>query len=510
MKNRKVFLGRDEQDQEILVAMELQLDSKQVVINTFPRTAIDEDFIQAMTSKWEEGETVEFPSEPTVISRSADEEHLLPDSIKTDSPEMIRRLKNEWTLRLLSVRLFENINDSITTMEAKIGEAEGYTQELWDQAKSLWGRVGEYSKENDLSRKHTGELRDRLNGIFDQLKEKRNSSQEEFEKTSQKVREGFENKLNEIRESIQNEPKLNELFDGLKKLQKEIKDAKLSHRDRRGLWKVLDNTFSKVKAEKQTLWASHLGNRLKGLEHAIGKMESSIKRDEDSLAFQRRKLEDRGVSQIESQLRATKAKVIEDRIKSKQNKLSEMQQTLRHLLDKRAKYEAEQAKRAASEAQTVPGATSTADDLLNEAAAPVESAARSTVVEPELAEAASDREKIPTEAGSEQQEASAEAAAPVAEAEQVVEAVEEAVEAEAASASTAAAEAVEEASDAVVEATESVADSAEESAQEAAEEVAQAAAEVADERTPEEAPAEEAPEEKSEENAEASAEDKKA
>jgi hypothetical protein len=441
-----VFLGRDEQDQEILVAMELQLDSKQVVISTFPRTAIDDDFVQAMTSKWEDGETVEFPSEPTVISRSADEEHLLPESIKTDSPEMIRRLKNEWTLRLLSVRLFENINDSITTMEAKIGEAEGYTQELWDQTKSLWGRVGEYSKENDLSRKHTGELRDRLNGIFDQLKEKRNSSQEEFEKTSQKVREGFESKLNEIRESIQKEPKLNELFDGLKKLQKEIKDAKLSHRDRRGLWKVLDNTFSKVKAEKQTLWASHLGNRLKGLEHAIGKMESSIKRDEDSLAFQRRKLEDRGVSQIESQLRATKAKVIEDRIKSKQNKLSEMQQTLRHLLDKRAKYEAEQAKRAASEAQTVPGATSTSDDLLNEAAAPVESAARNTVVEPELAEAAGDREKIPTEAGAaEQQEASAEAAAPAAEAEQV-----------------------------------------------------------------EEAPAEEAPEEKSEESAEASAEDKKA
>lgn len=408
MKNRKVFLGRDEQDQEILIAMELQLDSKQIVINTFPRTSIGDDFIEAMTSKWEEGETVEFPSEPTVISRSADEEHLLPESIKTDSLEMIRRLKNEWTLRLLSVRLFENINDSITTMEAKIGEAEGYTQEFWDQAKSLWGRVGEYSKENDLSRKHTGELRDRLNGIFDQLKEKRNNSQEEFDKTSQKVREGFENKLNEIRESIQNEPKLNELFDGLKKLQKEIKDAKLSHRDRRGLWKVLDKTFSKVKAEKQNLWASHLGNRLKGLEHAIGKMESSIKRDEDSLAFQRRKLDDRGVSQIESQLRATKAKVIEDRIKSKQNKLSEMQQTLHHLLDKRAKYEAEQAKRAASEAQNVSGATSTTEDHLGDAGAPVEDAAKSKMSEPELAGVTSDCEKMPPEVGAEEAEKVAE------------------------------------------------------------------------------------------------------
>jgi len=334
MINRYVFTGRNAADTPILVGMELQLKQKQVELLVFLREGLSEEFAKALAEAWEKGEALDFQVEPERLIRSAEEEHLLPIEIKADRPEVISRLQNEWTLKLLSYKLYESIGEEINSLQKTVQDLGNYSQDLWDKAKRTWDQVGNHAQDFNLSRNHATELRDRINRLFEQLKKMREGGQVEFEHASTSLREQYEKTLEAFQGRLRENPRVNELFDQLKLLQKEIKDARLTHRDRRTLWKTLDDSFEFLKNQKENLWQSHLGNRIHGLEDAMSKIQSSIDRDRANIDFEARKLAGGRIGQLEQQLRATRMKVMDDRIKSKEEKLVDMQKTLQSLKKK--------------------------------------------------------------------------------------------------------------------------------------------------------------------------------
>lgn len=367
MINRYVFTGRNAADVPILVGMELQLKQKQVELLVFPREGLAEEFAKSLGETWEKGEALEFPVEPERLIRSAEEEHLLPMDIKADRPEIISRLQNEWTLKLLSYKLYESIGEEISSLQKTVQELGSYSQDLWDKAKTTWDQVGNHAQDFNLSRNHATELRDRINKLFEQLKKMREGGQVEFEHASSALREQYEKTLEAFQGRLRENPRVNELFDQLKSLQKEIKEARLTHRDRRTLWKTLDDSFEFLKNQKENLWQSHLGNRIHGLEDAMRKIQSSIDRDRANIDFEVRKLASGRVGQLEQQLRATRMKVMEDRIKSKEEKLVDMEKTLQSLKKKEAsqrrKHEQAASESAASAVpQTDPAAAQPQSD----------------------------------------------------------------------------------------------------------------------------------------------------
>lgn len=353
MSNRHVFSGHDAQDQASWVAMELQLREKEVLFHLVPKHGLDPETAKNLQEAWPGGAELEWPEGTEELRHSAEAESILPDAVKADEPEMLRRVQNEWTLKLLSFKLYESINDEVTNLQAGVQQAVGYSQEAWDKAKGIWDQVGNHAQDFNLSKKHTGELRDRINGLFTELKKRREEGQDQLAEASASLKIQYEERLKGIQSAMaEGNAKVNQLFDKLKGLQKEIKDASLTHRDRRKLWKDLDGAFTTLKAEKQQLFNSHLSNRIAGLQKAIDRMQSSIDRDRKQIDWEAKKLEHGRISQLEHQLRQTRLKVMEDRIKSKEEKLADMHRTMQNLKKKEAQQQKaeEKARQKAEEA----------------------------------------------------------------------------------------------------------------------------------------------------------------
>ncbi len=161
----------------------------------------------------------------------------------------------------------------------------------------------------------------------------RSRMQGEFISASQGVFEEFNKVLDEVDAKIASgSAKLGTIFEDLKQIQRRYRDARLSNEHRNQLWDRIDGAFKKAKERKfgpaanEGSVAERHERRLGGLMEAVKRMEGSIRRDEDELNFQRKKINS-SEGQLEAQIRTAKIKMIEERLASKREKLAEMEKT---------------------------------------------------------------------------------------------------------------------------------------------------------------------------------------
>lgn len=356
MKTKLVLWGTDKDEKRVLIALELRPKDNKVNIYTFPESIATEDFANQMLNEWRNDQEVVFPEGYTTSERELSvTEGLLPDDLKVERGDIVQRAQTEWHFVVLSSKLNAVYQAELAELKEKIDQLTSYDSKAWDGLKSFWSKVQGQVRDRNLFRDHANTLRDNTNALFSRLKELRSTLDQEFQELSGKQLNSFMSTLEEVEDRISNGLNLSGVFDELKQLQRQFRDTKFTREHRTKVWERLDNAFKLVKEKKFGPGANadsspleRLQRRYNGLLAAIEKMERSIKRDRDDLSFQDRKIANTD-GQLEAQIRQAKIKMIEERVRSKEEKLNEMHKTKSELEKRIESQKVKDAKRAEQE-----------------------------------------------------------------------------------------------------------------------------------------------------------------
>jgi prophage DNA circulation protein len=337
MKTKLVLWGKNAQDERILIALQLRPQENKVDLWTFSEKIATEDFSQKMLNEWRNGIDLDFPEGFTHSEKELSiTESLLPEDLKVERGDLIQRAQTEWHFMVLSSKLNETYQTELQEIKEKVAQLNNYSGDVWEELKGFWAKVQTQVRERNLFREHANDLRDSTNELFGKMKELRKSLDKEFQSKSEEHMNMFKTGLGEIKERLEKGLNLNGIFEDLKKIQREFKDTKFSREHRSTIWDQLDGLFKEVKNKRyggdsnsntgNSTPSERLRRRYDGLMAALGKMEQSINRDKRELDFQNRKAGQSG-GQLEAQLREAKMMMVKERIRSKEEKLSEMLQT---------------------------------------------------------------------------------------------------------------------------------------------------------------------------------------
>jgi chromosome segregation ATPase len=193
-----------------------------------------------------------------------------------------------------------------------------------------------------LFSEHANALRESTNNLFSKLKDLKTSLEEEVQKASSEILEQFKASIKEVEQKINEGNRLQSVFDELKQIQSTFRDLKFVKEHRTEAWEQLDNAFKALKEKKYGNNAPtnsegspllRTQRRYDGLIEAINKMVASIDRDKSELAFHTNKATNTD-RQLEALVSQAKLAMIQERITSKEEKLSEMLKT-KHELESR-------------------------------------------------------------------------------------------------------------------------------------------------------------------------------
>jgi DNA repair exonuclease SbcCD ATPase subunit len=355
MKKKIVVWGADENDKKILVALELLAKENKVNIYTFDESIATEEFFNTMMDEWRPGKEVEFPEGFVKIEKPLSmTDDLLPETIKVLRADVITRAKAEWHFVVLSSKLYDLYHSELEDLKERVSKMVDFEGGVFEELKSFWSKVAEQARERNIFRDQADKLKDQTNELFGKLKELRTQANSDLAKLSKETYAKYASKLDELNEKVEKGLGLNPIFEELKRMQADFKNEKFTRDDRNKLWNRIDASFKTLKEKKygkkeggsdNNNHVSRLDRRFQGLMSAIDKMEKSIARDKKDIDFQKKRVADTD-GQLEMQIRQAKIVMIEERIKSKQEKLDEMLATKIDLEKMKAKEEAKAAKRA--------------------------------------------------------------------------------------------------------------------------------------------------------------------
>ncbi len=367
MKRKIVLWGSNEKDEKILVALELMDKDNKVNIYIFDQKVATEDFYNSLLKDWRSDKEVGFPDHQKIERPLTMSDQILPESIKVDRTDIISRAQAEWHFVVLSAKLYQMYKSEVEDITEAVEKMTKYDNVVWNDLKTFWEKVQAQIYDKNLFREHAASLKNRTNELFEKLKVMRKEVNAELDKVSSEHKEKVLTALTDIHGRIEKGQGLKPLFEELKSLQNQIKGMDFSRKHRRQVWDKIDIAFKIIKEKRFGDKGEKSGNspkdrlerRYNGLLGAIDRMERSVRRDKQDQEWQTKRANTTN-GQLEMQIRQAKVKMIDERLKSKVEKLDDMIKTKAELevkikketereVRKKEKQETDKAKKAAAE-----------------------------------------------------------------------------------------------------------------------------------------------------------------
>lgn len=333
MRNRIVVWGADVEDNKVLLAIELDADENKIHIWSISDRDCTEEFYNLMMSDWREGREVEFPNNKKHLIRELTmADSILPDDLKVERTDIISRAQMEWHFAVLTSKLYRNFKNDMEEISDKVKRLEFFDHEVWEEMRNLWSNVQKQIMDKNLFRDHIDSLRKKSDSIFEELKKLRESQKNESLEKSKEILDQFINKIQELADRLNSGGVIKSIFDELVKIQNELKSIDFLDRGHvRKLKSKLDQVFQAIKSKRESKtanagnnnWKEHVNQRMEGIAQAIQRIEHSLKLDQKDIDFENKRIATTN-GQLEAQIRVAKIKMIEERMRQKQEKLDEL------------------------------------------------------------------------------------------------------------------------------------------------------------------------------------------
>lgn len=350
MNTRLVLWGEIGTDRKALIAIHLDEETAKIHIHAFPKEEVTKEIQDAVFVEWKNGGEYTFPAAAIHWEIDANSDTILPEEVKVDRLDVVLQSQHKWGKKLMSSKINQLLTDEVKLLEEKASVVAEYDQSLWDKAKAQWEKIASYQKKNEISWEQTSVLKDKINAVFEALKAVKRINNENEDQANAVLVKNYYKRIEDLQAKLIYSDQWKFIFDELKKIQAELKDASIRWNHKRAIYNQVNAIFDDLRKYRMTEVISKTQERIAQLTKILDGLKDSIKRDNESYQMQVEKMQHytRGKLSVE-ELKSRFGDIL-SRTKEKETKAEGIKQTIAQL---KADIEKEKRQQAEREEQRI-------------------------------------------------------------------------------------------------------------------------------------------------------------
>ncbi len=331
MNTRLVLWGEIGTDRKALIALYLEEAAAKIHIYAFPKDEVSKEIQDALFVEWKNGGDFSFPENAHHWEIDANSDSILPEEVKVERVDIVLQSQHKWGKKLMSSKINQLLTDEVKLLEEKTAVLAVYEQSAWEKAKAQWEKIASYQKKNEISWEQTMVLKDKINAIFETLKAIKRIDNENEDQANTVLIKKYEKRIEDLQSKLIYNDQWKHIFDELKKIQAEIKDAAMRWNHKRSIYNQINTVFDDLRKYRMTEVVSKTQERITQLTKILKGLNDSIDRDNESYRQQVEKLQHytRGKLSVE-ELQQRFGNILE-RTKEKEAKADGIRQTIAQL-----------------------------------------------------------------------------------------------------------------------------------------------------------------------------------
>lgn len=331
MNTRLVLWGEIGTDRKALLTIHLDEEAAKIHLHAFPKEEVTKEIQDALFVEWKNGGEFTFPENAVHWEIDANSDTILPENVKVDRLDVVLQSQHKWGKKLMSSRINQLLMDEVKLLEEKASVVAEYDQSLWDKAKAQWEKISSYQKKNEISWEQTTVLKDKINSIFEALKAVKRINNENEDQANSVLIKNYHKRIEDLQAKLIYNDQWKHIFDELKKIQAELKDASMRWNQKRTIYNQVNAIFDDLRKYRMTEMVSKTQGRITQLTKILEGLKDSIARDNEMYQQQVEKMQHytRGKLSVE-ELKSRFGNILE-RTKEKESKAEGIKQTIAQL-----------------------------------------------------------------------------------------------------------------------------------------------------------------------------------